>query len=376
MNDLALRDGVDVRIADGRIAEIGSGLSGDGQDCGGRLLTPGLIDAHTHLIFGGCRAGEFAQRCQGATYEQIAASGGGIRSTLRQTAECDNLVAIGRKHLDWMLANGTTTLEAKSGYAMTSAGEIAILGAYRELASQGPQRIVPTLLGLHAVPVGMGRDAWVAEVCEHLIPEVARRGLAKYVDAFVEHGYFTADDARLLELAAGRAGLGMRLHVDQLTAGGGAELAVELGAATADHLEQTSADGIAALAGSNTMPVLLPASVFALRKSKYPDARAMIDAGLPVVLATDFNPGSSPTPSVPFVMNLACVMMGMSPAEALSACTINAAASLGLADEIGSIEVGKRADLVLWDTDDPAQIAYWIGAPLVKRVWIGGAGAG
>lgn len=372
MSDLALRDGVDVRIADGRIAEIGSGLSGDGQDCGGRLLTPGLIDAHTHLIFGGCRAGEFAQRCQGATYEQIAASGGGIRSTLRQTAECDNLVAIGRKHLDWMLANGTTTLEAKSGYAMNSAGEIAILEAYRELASQGPQRIVPTLLGLHAIPSGMDREAWVEEVCEQLIPEVARRGLAKYVDAFVEHGYFTPDDARSLEHAAGRAGLGMRLHVDQLTSGTGAELAVELGAATADHLEQTSAAGIAALARSNTMPVLLPASVYALRKSRYPDARAMIDAGLPVVLATDFNPGSSPTPSLPFVMNLACVMMGMSPAEALSACTINAAASLGLDAEIGSIEVGKRADLVLWDTDEPAHLAYWIGAPLVKRVWIGG----
>jgi imidazolonepropionase len=372
MNDLALRDGLDVRIVEGRITEIGAALSGDGEDCGGRLLTPGLIDAHTHLIFGGCRAGEFAQRCQGATYEQIAAAGGGIRSTLRQTAECDDLVAIGRKHLNWMLANGTTTLEAKSGYAMTSPGEIAILEAYRDLAEQGPQRIVPTLLGLHAVPAGMDREAWVAEVCDHLIPEVARRGLAKYVDAFVEQGYFTPDDARLLALAAGKAGLGMRLHVDQLTAGGGAELAVELGASTADHLEQTGEAGNAALAGSRTMPVLLPASVYALRKSKYPDARAMIDAGLQVVLGTDFNPGSSPTPSLPFVMNLACVMMGMSPAEALSACTINAAASLGLNHEIGSIEVGKRADLVLWDTDDPAQIAYWIGAPLVKRVWIGG----
>ncbi|MCC7434824.1 MAG: imidazolonepropionase [Methanoregulaceae archaeon] len=373
MNDLALRDGVDVRIVDGRIAEIGPEVSGDGEDCGGRLLTPGLIDVHTHLIFGGCRAGEFAHRCQGATYEQIAAAGGGIRSTLRQTAECDDLVAIGRKHLDWMLANGTTTLEAKSGYAMTSPGEIAILEAYRDLAEQGPQRIVPTLLGLHAVPVGMDREAWVAEVCDHLIPEVARRGLAKYVDAFVEQGYFTLDDARLLALAAGKAGLGMRLHVDQLTAGGGAELAVSLGASTADHLEQTGRAGIAALADSKTMPVLLPASVYALRKSKYPDARAMIDAGLPVVLATDFNPGSSPTPSLLFVMNLACVMMGMSPAEALSACTINAAASLGLDTGIGSIEVGKRADLVLWDADDPAQIAYWIGAPLVKRVWIGGS---
>ncbi len=372
MNDLALRDGVDVRIVEGRIAEIGTGLSGDGEDCGGRLLTPGLIDAHTHLIFGGCRAGEFVQRCQGATYEQIAAAGGGIRSTLRQTSECNDLVAIGRKHLDWMLANGTTTLEAKSGYAMTSVGEIAILEAYAELSQQGPQRIVPTLLGLHAVPSGIDRAAWVEEVCDNLIPEMARRGLAKYVDAFVEQGYFTPDDARLLASAAGQAGLRMRLHVDQLTSGGGAELAASLGAATADHLEQTGAAGIAALAESNTMPVLLPASVYALRKSKYPDARAMIDAGLPVVLATDFNPGSSPTPSLPFVMNLACVMMGMSPAEALSACTINAAASLGLESEIGSIEVGKYADLVLWDADDPAQIAYWIGAPLVRRVWIEG----
>lgn len=368
MNDLALRDGVDVRVIDGRIAEIGPGLSGEGEDCGGRLLTPGLIDAHTHLIFGGCRAGEFVQRCQGATYEQIAASGGGIRSTLRQTAACEDFVARGRKHLNWMLANGTTTLEAKSGYAMTVEGELALLEAYRELDRQGPQRIVPTLLALHAVPEGSTREAWVDQVINELIPRVREAGLARFVDAFIEQGYFTAEDARRLATA----GLPLRLHVDQLTASGGAELAAELGAVSADHLEQTDASGVAALARSGTYPVLLPASVYALRKSKYPDARAMIDAGLPVVLATDFNPGSSPTPSLPFVMNLACVMMGMSPAEALSACTINAAASLGLDAEIGSIEVGKRADLVLWDTDEPAHLAYWIGAPLVARVWVGG----
>lgn len=366
MNDLALCDGVDVRIVDGRIAEIGEGLSGEGDDCGGRLLTPGLVDAHTHLIFGGCRANEFVQRCQGATYEQIAASGGGIRSTLNQTSASEDLVAIGRRHLSWMLANGTTTLEAKSGYAMTVEGELAILEAYRELNRQGPQRIIPTVLALHAVPTGKDRAEWVREASEVLLPAVIARGLAKYADAFIEDGYFTAEDARSLQ------GLPLRLHVDQLTASGGAELAASLGAITADHLEQTDAAGIAALAASDTMPVLLPASVYALRKSKYPDARAMIAAGLPVVLATDFNPGSSPSPSLPFVMNLACVMMGMTPAEALSACTINAAASLGLADEIGSIEVGKRADLVLWDADDPAQLAYWIGAPLVRRVWMGG----
>lgn len=369
MGDLALRDGLDVRIAEGRIAEIGPGLSGDGEGCGGRLLTPGLIDAHTHLIFGGCRAGEFVQRCQGATYEQIAASGGGIRSTLRQTAACEDLVARGQKHLNWMLANGTTTLEAKSGYAMTVEGELALLEAYRELDRRGPQRIVPTLLALHAVPEGSTREAWVDQVMNELIPRVKEAGLARFVDAFIEQGYFTSDDARRLATS----GLPLRLHVDQLTASGGAELAAELGASSADHLEQTGASGVAALAGSGTYPVLLPTSVYALRKSKYPDARAMIDAGLPVVLATDFNPGSSPTPSLPFVMNLACVMMGMSPAEALSACTINAAASLGLDAEIGSIEVGKRADLVLWDTDEPAHLAYWIGAPLVKRVWVGGS---
>lgn len=366
MNDLALCDGVDVRIVGGRIAEIGPNLSGEGEDCGGRLLTPGLIDAHTHLIFGGCRAGEFVQRCQGATYEEIAASGGGIRSTLHQTAASDDLAAIGRRHLNWMLANGTTTLEAKSGYAMTVEGELAILEAYRELDQQGPQRIVPTVLALHAVPTGKHRADWVREASEVLLPEVIARGLAKYTDAFIEDGYFTAEDARVLK------GLPLRLHVDQLTASGGAELAASLGAVTADHLEQSGPAGIAALAASDTMPVLLPASVYALRKSKYPDARAMIAAGLPVVLATDFNPGSSPTPSLPFVMNLACLMMGMSPAEALCACTINAAASLGLDAEIGSIEVGKRADLVLWDADDPAQLAYWIGAPLVRRVWMGG----
>lgn len=270
-----------------------------------------------------------------------------------------------------MLANGTTTAEAKSGYGLNLESELALLHAIRDVGEETLLRTVPTFLGLHAVPPEFGNaDAYTDDVIANILPEAAK--VARFADAFVEQGYFGVEQVRRYGYAAKSLGLELRLHVDQLTAGGGAQFAADLGAKTADHLEQTGREGIATLARRGVMPVLLPASVHCLGKKKYPDARAMIDAGLPVVLATDFNPGSSPTPSMPFVMNLACTQMGMTPAEAIVASTINAAYSLNLGDRVGSIEVGKSADFVVFDVDDPAEIAYWVGAPIVHKVYARG----
>lgn len=353
-----------------------SNFAGEKSDLGGRLVLPGFVDAHTHLVFGGSRAHEFERRCGGATYEEIAAAGGGIRSTVAHTRACDSdaLFNSGRRNAEWMLAGGTTTAEAKSGYGLSESDEIAILKAIRRVGEETPLRTVGTFLGLHAVPPEFHGDkaGYVAHVCDDLVPLIASKGLARYVDAFVEEGYFTPEDARRLASAARSHGLGLRLHVDQLTNSGGAALAAELGAVTADHMEQTDATGIAAMAAAGVMPVLLPASVFALGKKKYPDARAMIAAGLPVVLATDFNPGSSPTPSMPFVMSLGCIQMAMTAAEAIVASTINPAYSLGLGSELGSLEAGKRADFVVFDLEDPKELPYWIAAPIVHAVYVGG----
>lgn len=340
-------------------------------DCGGRVVTPGLIDAHTHPVWGGNRTNEFAMRCEGATYEQIAAAGGGIRSTMRATraATEEELRQRFLKFLGWFANCGTTTIEGKSGYGLSLERELLML---RVLNSPSPLRVVPTVLAAHAVPPEFEGDkaGYVDYVVDEILPQAAP--LARYADIFVEANYFTPDDARRVMGRARALGLGVRMHVDQLTNSGGAALAAEIGADTADHLEQTDADGIAALAGSKTMPVLLPGSVYALGKSKYPNAREMIDAGLPVVLATDFNPGSSPSPSLPMAMSLACTQMKMTPAEAITACTINAAHSLKLASDIGSLESGKAADFAVWSVDDWREIVVHFAAPTLWRTYRSG----
>jgi imidazolonepropionase len=341
-------------------------------DLEGRVILPGFVDAHTHLIFGGNRVREFGMRCAGASYEEIAKAGGGIRSTIAATRGLpyDHLLGIGLRHANWMLRCGTTTAEAKSGYGMDATTEAHLLRAIAAVGERSPLRTVPTYLALHAIPEGWSRADFVDDVIERQLPACAQ--LARYVDAFVETNYFDHDDAVRLVAAAKALGLGVRLHVDQLTDNRGAELAAALGADTADHLEQTGEAGIQALAAAGVIPVLLPASVHCLGKHRYPDARRMIEASLPVVIATDFNPGSSPTPSLPLAMNLACTQMGMTPDEALRGCTLHAAMSLGLEHRVGDLAPGLQADFSIWDCTHPHEVVYWVGAPLLTETWVAG----
>lgn len=345
-------------------------------DAGRRVVLPGFVDAHTHPVFAGTRAGEFEERVRGTTYQEIAARGGGIQSTVRATraATPDELVATGKRYADWFLRTGTTTIEAKSGYGLTLEDELKILRAFKRLNNETRLRYVPTFLGAHDVPAEYQaqREQYVSLLIEEMLPQVAEEKLAEFCDVFCEAKVFSNDEARRILSAARSAGLGLRMHADQLSLSGGAKLAAELRATTADHLEHTDSEGIAALKNAGVQPVLLPGSVYALGSSRYPAARAMIDAGLAVVLATDFNPGSSPTPSLPMVLSLAATHMKMVPAESITAATINAAYSLNRGDQIGSLEPGKLADFVIHDCDDYRALAYFFGIEHPWRVYAGG----
>ncbi|MBS1724567.1 MAG: imidazolonepropionase [Armatimonadetes bacterium] len=352
-------------------------------DAEGGVVLPGFVDCHTHLVFAGSRANELEWRSQGKSYQEIAALGGGIKGTVARTraATEEELFEEGLRHLTWCVRNGTTTLEAKSGYGLDLQTELHILlaldrinVAFGKVSDHAPvRRVFPTFLGLHALPTEYDGDkaGYVAHMVDEVLPVLAKAGLAVAVDAFIEQGYFDAVDARKLKEKATELDMKLRLHVDQLTDGGGAQLAAELGAQSADHLEHTSKEGIAALTGSSTVPVLLPGSVFGLGLSKYPDARAMLGAGLPVALATDFNPGSSPTPSIPFVMALAVRYLRMTPDECLQAVTVNAAKSLGLADR-GRLGAGQLADFSIWPVQDWREVMGWIDGPRPSSVWVGG----
>ena len=345
----------------------------DAQGCS---VTPGFVDAHTHPIFAGNRAAEFEQRIGGATYQQIAASGGGILRTvgLTRAASEDELLMVGRKHRDWMLRTGTTTIEAKSGYGLDHATELKILRVLKRLGEEGPAAIVPTLLAAHAIPPEFAsrREEYVRWIAEELIPEVAAAGLAEFCDAFCDDHAFTVEETRTVLAAAQRYGLRLRVHAEQFRPGTGATLAAELRAATADHLEMATEETLRQLQKAEVQPVLLPGSVFALGGANYPPARAMVELGLAIVLASDFNPGSSPIASMPFVMSLACLQMGLTPAEALTAATINAAWSLGLGSRVGSLETGKQADFLIHEFGDYRELAYFIAAPARPRVFIAG----
>jgi imidazolonepropionase len=345
-------------------------------DAEGRCVTPGFVDAHSHLVFAGNRAAEFEQRIAGATYQQIAAAGGGILRTvaLTRAASEDELLTAARRHRDWMLRAGTTTIEAKSGYGLDRDTELKMLRVLARLDAEGPARIVATLLAAHTLPPEFAgrREEYVRFLTEELIPEVASAKLARYCDAFCDDHAFTVDECRIVLTAARSHGMKLRIHAEQFRPGTGAALAAELGAAMADHLETVDAATLGALRNAGVQPVLLPGSVFALSRKQYPPARAMVDAGLAIVLATDFNPGSSPVSSMPFMLSLACLQMGLTPAEALTAATINAAYSLGMGGEIGSLETGKQADLLIHECSDYRELAYFVAAPMRPRVFVGG----
>jgi len=349
-------------------------------DARGGAVTPGLVDPHTHLLFAGSREGELELRQRGAGYMEILAAGGGILSTVAATraASAEALSAHGRRWLDEMLAHGTTTIEAKSGYGLDLATELRLLEVAYELGKAGPIEIAPTFLGAHAVPPEFrsrpdGTEAYVRSVIEEQLPGVAAQGRARFCDVFCEEGAFTADQSRRILMAASGLGLLSRLHADELVPSGGAELAAEIGALSADHLAAPSEAGLTALAeaaadGRAVVATLLPTTTWFLMKDHHAPARRFIELGIPVAIGTDFNPGTSPTASMPLAMTVACLSLGLTPDEALVAATINAAHALGLGDEIGSLEGGKAADLVIWNVPTSRQIPYWPAADLVQAV--------
>ena len=388
LHELGLMENAALVAEDGRVVAVGpyakvrASISADAVviDAGGCAVTPGFVDAHTHLIFAGNRAAEFEQRISGATYQQIAALGGGILRTVELTraASEGELLAVGRKHRDWMLRSGTTTIEAKSGYGLDHATELKILRVLKRLGEEGPATIVPTLLAAHTVPPEFaGRRAeYVRWIAEELIPEVATAGLAQFCDAFCDDHAFTVEETRTMLTAARQHGMRLRVHAEQFRPGTGAALAAELGAATADHLETATEEALRQLRTAGVQPVLLPGSVFALGRTSYSPARLMVELGLAIVVATDFNPGSSPIASMPFVMSLACLQMGLLPAEALTTATINAAWSLGLGGRVGSLETGKQADFLIHEFSDYRELAYFIAAPMRPRVFVAGREVG
>ena len=373
---MLIRDGKIVAVATSAEIERDLPVGTETIDAGGRVVSPGFVDAHTHLVFGGSRLNDFERRARGETYEQIAAAGGGIWSTVEKTrtASEHELFEQAKRHADWLLRCGTTTAEAKSGYGLTVESELKILKTIQRVNAETALECVPTFLGAHAIPQNdrSNPERYVQEVIEKMLPAVVRDDLAEFCDVFCERGYFNVEQSRKILRAARATGLKVRIHADQLTNSGGAKLAAELGATTADHLEQTDEGGIAALKAANVQPVLLPGSVYALGSTVYPRARQMIDAGLAVVLATDFNPGSSPSPSMPMILSLACTQMKMSPAEAVTASTINAAYSLCRGDTVGSLEPGKIGNFVIYDCQDYREIPYWFGFPRIHSVYVRG----
>ena len=341
-------------------------------DAAGAVVTPGLIDPHTHPVFARTREREFEMRAQGKSYLEIAQTGGGIRSSVRdlRTASLDQLKARTRKCLDTMLAHGITTIEAKSGYGLSTESEIKSLEVIRDLNGVHPLDLIPTFLGAHEVPDEFrdNREGYIRLIIEEMIPQVARDDLAEYSDVFCEEGVFSIEESRRIQQAARAAGLKLRFHADELASTGGAELAAEMNASTADHLVHISEAGIRAMARAGTVAVLLPGTTFSLGGSKYAPARKMIEAGVIVALSTDCNPGSSFTESLGMIVSLAVLQMKMTAAEAISAITVNAAAAVDRDGRIGRLVSGLQADLVVWDMSDYRELPYHYGVNLVSKV--------
>ena len=367
-------------IADGAIAAIGDEAElkqarpdATVVDCSGMVITPGFVDSHTHAVFGGWRAAEFALRSRGVPYMEIARRGGGINASVKDVRgrSEDELLESTLARLDVMLRLGTTTVEIKSGYGLDTASELKQLRVVQRAQQQASLTIVPTFLGAHEFPAEYrdNHNAYVDLLVTGMIPAVAAEKLARFCDVFMEPGVFTAAQTRRILEAGSRHGLLPKLHADELENSGAAELAAELNAVSADHLGAISDRGITALALSRTVATLLPATLLFLGKSRYAPARRLIDAGATVALATDFNPGSSPTPSMPLVLTLACTQMGMDPLEAIVAATAGGAKALALDDGTGTLVPGAPADVLLWDVADHREVPYRFGNPPLKALW-------
>ena len=374
-----LREDACVAWRDGRIVFVGpraeAPVAKQEVDAGGALLTPGLIDCHTHLVFAGDRADEFERRLQGVSYAEIAASGGGIASTVRHTRAADQaaLLAASLPRAESLLRDGVTTIEIKSGYGLDVESELRMLRVARQIGTQLGIGVRTTFLGAHALPpefAGRG-DAYIEHLVSTMLPAVAESGLADAVDAFCEGIGFSPAQVRRVFDAARALGLPVKLHADQLSDLGGAGLVADYGGLSADHIEYTSAAGVAAMARSGSVAVLLPGAFYALRETQLPPIAALREAGVPMAVATDLNPGTSPLASLRLAMNMACTLFRLTPIEALRGATVHAARALGLTDR-GRIALGQRADLVLWEAAHPAELSYWMGSRPPRALWCAG----
>lgn len=386
MSDAVVRDGVAVHVREGIVVAVASERELRGTirgatlvDCEGGLLTPGFVDSHTHAVFGRARFEEQELRAQGVPYMEIARRGGGIHASVRDLREReeDELFALASSRLSRLAASGVTTVEVKSGYGLSLEDELKMLRVIRRLAAALPMRVVPTWMGAHEIPLDHreregGRREYVERLIYEMLPTVAAQGLARFADVFCEPGVFTVDEAREILEAARAAGLGMKLHADELSSGGGAELAASLGATSADHLAAVSEAGIAALAAAGTVATLLPATLLFLGKREHAPARRLVEAGVAIALATDFNPGTSPTTNFPLVLTLGVSQLRLGVAEVLVATTVNGAAALGLADRVGQVAPGFSADLTLWAIDDVRELPYWLGTGSCRASWTRG----
>lgn len=377
MSDVSIIENGWVLIENGRIESAGSGepLLKEGLhiiDGRGKTVTPGLVDPHTHLIHGGSRENELEMKLTGVPYIEILKKGGGILSTVKSTREMskEDLKIKAKKSMDEMLTHGTTTCEAKSGYGLNFEDEIKCLEVIRELKEEHPLSLIPTYLGAHAVPEEYkdNRAEYIRLITEKVIPYISREKLAEFIDCFCEEGVFSVEESRVILQQGKKMGLKVKLHADEIVPMGGAELAAEMGAISAEHLLGASEEGMISMRDNKVIPVLLPATSFYLMLGKYANARKMIEMNLPVALATDYNPGTCPTESLQTVMSFACFGMKMTPKEIITAMTINAASAIGRQDTIGSIEAGKNADIVIFDTPSLNYLVYHFGINHVDTV--------
>ena len=379
MQDIGVLENASVLIENGVITWIGNASDftntlepdADTIDGSSYVALPGFVDSHTHAVFSGSRENEFALRSAGKTYQEIAAQGGGILSSVNATraATKKELKKAASKRLDAMMKQGTTAVEIKSGYTLSEDGEIKMLEAITELADEHFMTIRSTFLGAHAIPPEFRerRNEYIDLLCNRMMPHIAKRKLAQFCDVFCEVGYFSLEESRRILEQARTHGLGLKLHSDEFNSIGGTQLATELGALSVDHLEHISDDAIAGLGQGKTVAVLLPGVSFFLR-NPYAPARKLIDAGIPVAIASDFNPGSCMSFSMPLMMTIACTQMSMTPEEAITASTLNGAAAMGISDQVGSIEIGKRADIVLYDIPNYRYLAYHFGTNLAAKI--------